>query len=163
MNPILRSALAALFAVCLVTGLIAPAVMPDAAFPAYAEQLTPAPTSIAATATPVPTAQPTPTAEPTPTPTPIPTMEPTPEPTPVPTPTPFANGASGDDVKKLQENLSIWGFYTGDADGIFGAKTEAAVKAYQQYRYDEYLAAQTPAPTAEPTPEPTPTDRKSVV
>lgn len=173
MNRYLRAALAALFAVVLVTGVIAPAVLPGTSFPALAEQsaATAAPTATATARptmvptakptvvpTPVPTATPTPvpTMAPTPTPEPTPTAEPTAEPTPEPTPTPFANGASGDDVKKLQENLSVWGFYTGDADGIFGSKTEAAVRDYQQYRYNEYLAAQTPAPTAEPTAEPTP-------
>lgn len=41
-------------------------------------------------------------------------------------------GSRGEDVKKLQENLNKLGFNCGNADGIFGAKTEAAVKALQQ-------------------------------
>lgn len=137
MNRYLRAALAAIFAVCLVTGLIAPIAFPHSQFPAFAEHLT-AETAPAATAAPTPPT-PTATAEPTPTPTP--------EPTPEPTPTPFANGARGDDVKALQQKLNLWGFFTGSADGIFGPKTEAAVKQYQQYRYNQYLAAQTPTPS----------------
>lgn len=39
-------------------------------------------------------------------------------------------GSSGDDVKKLQENLNQNG-YSLDVDGIFGNKTLAAVKDYQ--------------------------------
>ena len=143
MNRFLRAALAAIFAVCLVTGLIAPVAFPHTQYPAFAEHLNvPTAGTTAAPTPPTPTA----TAEPTPTPTP--------EPTPEPTPTPFANGARGDDVKAVQQKLNLWGFLTGSADGVFGPKTEAAVKKYQQYRYDEYLAAQTPTPSPEPTPAP---------
>lgn len=38
----------------------------------------------------------------------------------------------GDDVKELQKRLSEKGYAVGTIDGVFGAKTEAAVKAYQQ-------------------------------
>lgn len=41
-------------------------------------------------------------------------------------------GSSGDAVKKLQEALNGFGFSCGAADGVFGAKTEAAVKAFQR-------------------------------
>lgn len=41
-------------------------------------------------------------------------------------------GSRGEEVKKLQENLNRLGFNCGAADGIFGPKTEAAVKAFQQ-------------------------------
>lgn len=41
-------------------------------------------------------------------------------------------GSKGEDVKKLQEALNKLGFNCGTPDGIFGAKTEAAVKAFQQ-------------------------------
>lgn len=41
------------------------------------------------------------------------------------------NGMSGDDVKALQEKLNKLGYDCGKADGIFGAKTEAAVMAFQ--------------------------------
>ena len=41
-------------------------------------------------------------------------------------------GASGNDVKRLQNQLKSLGYYTGSVDGDFGAGTEAAVKAFQQ-------------------------------
>ena len=41
-------------------------------------------------------------------------------------------GSQGSDVKKLQELLNSKGNYNLDTDGIFGAKTQAAVKAYQK-------------------------------
>ena len=41
-------------------------------------------------------------------------------------------GSRGDGVVQLQEALKALGFDPGDADGIFGAKTESAVKAFQQ-------------------------------
>lgn len=40
-------------------------------------------------------------------------------------------GDKGEYVKKLQENLNKLGYSCGIADGIFGAKTEQAVKAFQ--------------------------------
>ena len=41
-------------------------------------------------------------------------------------------GSSGDDVAKLQKRLAAAGFDPGAADGIFGPKTEAALKAFQE-------------------------------
>ena len=41
-------------------------------------------------------------------------------------------GAKGDEVKSLQETLKRVGYDPGPIDGIFGPKTEAAVKAVQQ-------------------------------
>ena len=41
-------------------------------------------------------------------------------------------GMRGSEVVKLQERLKRLGFLSGDADGDFGASTEAAVKAAQQ-------------------------------
>ena len=41
-------------------------------------------------------------------------------------------GSRGDDVKKLQETLNTLGYDCGTADGIFGAKTEIAVRSFQQ-------------------------------
>lgn len=41
-------------------------------------------------------------------------------------------GSSGDEVKKLQQSLINAGYDLGNADGIFGEKTQAAVKKYQQ-------------------------------
>jgi hypothetical protein len=40
-------------------------------------------------------------------------------------------GARGADVVKLQKELKAAGFNPGAADGVFGPKTDAAVKAYQ--------------------------------
>jgi peptidoglycan hydrolase-like protein with peptidoglycan-binding domain len=41
-------------------------------------------------------------------------------------------GSTGDDVKKLQQQLASAGFDPGGADGIYGPKTQAAVTAYQK-------------------------------
>jgi peptidoglycan hydrolase-like protein with peptidoglycan-binding domain len=41
-------------------------------------------------------------------------------------------GSSGDDVTKLQKRLAAAGFDPGAADGIFGSKTETALKAFQE-------------------------------
>jgi peptidoglycan hydrolase-like protein with peptidoglycan-binding domain len=38
----------------------------------------------------------------------------------------------GDDVRQLQELLSILGFFDGDLDGVFGSGTTAAVRAWQE-------------------------------
>jgi peptidoglycan hydrolase-like protein with peptidoglycan-binding domain len=42
------------------------------------------------------------------------------------------SGSSGDEVKMLQRLLMVRGLNPGPVDGIFGPKTEAAVKAYQE-------------------------------
>jgi hypothetical protein len=65
------------------------------------------------------------------------------KPTPAPTPAPVTNGnaislrtlsqgSKGEDVKALQILLNGMGFNCGTADGIFGAKTLAAVKKFQK-------------------------------
>lgn len=41
-------------------------------------------------------------------------------------------GSRGETVRKLQEMLNSLGFNCGAADGIFGPKTQAAVKAFQK-------------------------------
>nr|PZN06670.1 MAG: hypothetical protein DIU64_13570 [Caldicoprobacter oshimai] len=41
-------------------------------------------------------------------------------------------GSRGESVKKLQQDLKALGFDCGAVDGIFGDKTEAAVKAFQK-------------------------------
>ena len=48
------------------------------------------------------------------------------------TPPTLLRGSRGDDVKKLQETLNALGYDCGVADGIFGAKTEAAVRNFQR-------------------------------
>lgn len=42
------------------------------------------------------------------------------------------NGSKGEPVQKLQQALKTAGFDPGDADGIFGAKTKAALTKMQQ-------------------------------
>lgn len=41
-------------------------------------------------------------------------------------------GSSGDEVRRIQSKLKSLGFYTGSVDGIYGTKTQAAVKAFQK-------------------------------
>lgn len=48
------------------------------------------------------------------------------------TPPTLRKGSRGDDVKKLQETLNALRYDCGTADGIFGAKTEDAVRKFQQ-------------------------------
>lgn len=44
----------------------------------------------------------------------------------------YKRGSSGDTVKEIQQRLSDWGYYSGSIDGIYGSKTEEAVKKFQQ-------------------------------
>lgn len=41
-------------------------------------------------------------------------------------------GSTGEEVKQIQTKLKAWGYYTGSVDGIYGSKTVAAVKKFQQ-------------------------------
>lgn len=41
-------------------------------------------------------------------------------------------GSRGETVKKIQQKLKRWGYYTGAVDGIFGAKTRSAVVYFQR-------------------------------
>ncbi len=41
-------------------------------------------------------------------------------------------GSYGDEVRKIQERLSNWGYYSGEIDGIYGSGTVASVKKFQQ-------------------------------
>lgn len=41
-------------------------------------------------------------------------------------------GSRGDEVKQIQTKLKNWGYYNGDVDGIYGSKTEEAVKKFQK-------------------------------
>lgn len=69
-------------------------------------------------------------------PTPAPTC--TPVPTPAPTPAPLmAAGDRGDEVKELQKKLREWGFMLGGVDGIYGPKTEGAVRLLRAYMGEE--------------------------
>lgn len=44
----------------------------------------------------------------------------------------YRNGSSGATVKEIQTRLRSWGYYTGTVDGIYGNKTEAAVRYFQR-------------------------------
>jgi peptidoglycan hydrolase-like protein with peptidoglycan-binding domain len=44
------------------------------------------------------------------------------------------NGSQGQEVKDLQDALKVLGFNPGPVDGIFGDKTETAVRAFQADR-----------------------------
>lgn len=41
-------------------------------------------------------------------------------------------GSRGEEVRNIQSRLIKWGYMTGSADGIYGEKTEAAVKKFQK-------------------------------
>lgn len=41
-------------------------------------------------------------------------------------------GSKGDVVKTIQTKLKRWGYYSGSVDGVFGAKTKAAVVSFQR-------------------------------
>lgn len=41
-------------------------------------------------------------------------------------------GSQGETVRKIQTKLKNWGYYTGSVDGIFGKKTQEAVKYFQR-------------------------------
>ncbi len=41
-------------------------------------------------------------------------------------------GSRGDEVRKIQNKLKSLGFFTGTVDGIYGTKTQSAVKKFQQ-------------------------------
>lgn len=44
----------------------------------------------------------------------------------------YKKGSTGTAVSELQTELRNKGYYSGDIDGVYGSKTEAAVKAYQK-------------------------------
>ena len=44
----------------------------------------------------------------------------------------YRRGSSGQEVRTIQEKLIRWGYLDGTADGIYGSKTEAAVKLFQK-------------------------------
>jgi N-acetylmuramoyl-L-alanine amidase len=44
----------------------------------------------------------------------------------------YRRGSTGSVVKQIQTKLKQWGYLTGTVDGVFGSKTEAAVKAFQK-------------------------------
>lgn len=44
----------------------------------------------------------------------------------------YKRGSTGSTVKEIQTRLKSWGYYTGSVDGIYGSKTESAVKYFQR-------------------------------
>ncbi|MDR0446204.1 MAG: spore cortex-lytic enzyme [Oscillospiraceae bacterium] len=44
----------------------------------------------------------------------------------------YRRGSSGAVVTQIQTKLRAWGYYSGAIDGVFGSKTERAVKYFQQ-------------------------------
>ena len=44
----------------------------------------------------------------------------------------YKKGSSGAVVTEIQKRLKDWGYYSGEADGVFGSKTEEAVKFFQK-------------------------------
>ena len=44
----------------------------------------------------------------------------------------YKKGSTGSTVTTIQEKLSRWGYYSGKVDGIYGSKTEEAVKYFQR-------------------------------
>ena len=118
----------------------------------------------------------------TPTPTPKPTATPLPE-LEKPTGT-VRSGSKGDNARLVQQRLIDLGYLSGKADGAFGSKSVAALKAFQTkngLKADgvagsgtnavlfshraiaaNYVAPATPAP-ATPTPTPAPITKDNVV
>lgn len=41
-------------------------------------------------------------------------------------------GSRGEEVTKIQQKLSRWGYYSGSVDGVYGSKTADAVKLFQR-------------------------------
>ena len=44
----------------------------------------------------------------------------------------YKKGATGDMIVHVQTRLKNWGYYTGTVDGVFGSKTEDAVRYFQR-------------------------------
>lgn len=44
----------------------------------------------------------------------------------------YQRGSTGSTVTQIQQKLKNWGYYNGAVDGIFGSKTEEAVKYFQR-------------------------------
>jgi peptidoglycan hydrolase-like protein with peptidoglycan-binding domain/ElaB/YqjD/DUF883 family membrane-anchored ribosome-binding protein len=129
------------------------------------------PTAPAAQPAPKPAAQPAP--KPAAQPAPKPAAQPTPKPETTSSPAkPVAAtftgilqmGSRGPEVARMQQELASKGFDPGGVDGIFGARTQAALKAFQQSRGlqvdgvfgPQSAAALYGAPSPAPAPRPAP-------
>ena len=44
----------------------------------------------------------------------------------------YKRGSTGSVVTQIQQKLSAWGYYTGAVDGIYGSRTEEAVRYFQR-------------------------------
>lgn len=44
----------------------------------------------------------------------------------------YKRGSSGAVVREIQTRLQAWGYYSGSVDGVYGSRTEKAVKFFQQ-------------------------------
>ncbi|MBR4424619.1 MAG: spore cortex-lytic enzyme [Oscillospiraceae bacterium] len=44
----------------------------------------------------------------------------------------YQRGSSGGTVKEIQTRLKNWGYYSGAIDGVYGSRTEAAVRHFQE-------------------------------
>lgn len=44
----------------------------------------------------------------------------------------YKKGSSGGSVTEIQTRLKSWGYYDGEIDGIYGSRTERAVRSFQQ-------------------------------
>ncbi len=44
----------------------------------------------------------------------------------------YRRGSSGDTVEKIQRRLRDWGYYSGEVDGVYGSRTEEAVRRFQK-------------------------------
>lgn len=44
----------------------------------------------------------------------------------------YKKGSSGAVVREIQTRLKNWGYYSGPVDGVYGSKTEAAVRYFQR-------------------------------
>lgn len=44
----------------------------------------------------------------------------------------YKRGSTGSAVNQIQQKLRNWGYYSGEVDGVFGSRTEAAVRKFQQ-------------------------------
>ena len=44
----------------------------------------------------------------------------------------YKKGSRGDTVSEIQTRLKNWGYYSGAVDGLYGSRTEAAVRWFQQ-------------------------------
>lgn len=44
----------------------------------------------------------------------------------------YRQGTTGETVRTIQQKLVNWGYFSGPVDGVYGPKTESAVKRFQQ-------------------------------